>query len=294
MSDKNTTKEAFHKYNSNNIQLAKNLRNNATTPEKILWSYLQNSKLEGVKFRRQQPIGDYIVDFASPSAKIIIELDGGQHNEPKALSQDKIRDEYLMQQGFTVIRIWNNEVYNNIEGVVNYIRNIVNDPTRKSQIFTLPQGEGINATSPIKCEKNTHFDISDEEKLIYTDSAKLDNISMDKITNGQNPPLEGGSKSLISGWGEKLTDDFDCYFELNTADKVHEQFDFVCANILHFVLAEIMNDLKNIMKSGAIMSLSGILDEKKQMVLDAIEREKLEIVEEIKQDQWTSFVVKKP
>ena len=99
---------------------------------------------------------------------------------------------------------------------------------------------------------------------------------------------------MISGWGEKLTDDFDCYFELNTADKVHEQFDFVCANILHFVLAEIMNDLKNIMKSGAIMSLSGILDEKKQMVLDAIEREKLEIVEEIKQDQWTSFVVKKP
>ena len=95
---------------------------------------------------------------------------------------------------------------------------------------------------------------------------------------------------------ERLSDtkDFDCYFELNTADKVQEKFDFVCANILHFVLAEIMNDLKNIMKSGAIMSLSGILDEKKQMVLDAIERENLEIVEEIKQDQWTSFVVKKP
>ena len=95
---------------------------------------------------------------------------------------------------------------------------------------------------------------------------------------------------------ERLSDtkDFDCYFELNTADKVQKKFDFVCANILHFVLAEIMNDLKNIMKSGAIMSLSGILDEKKQMVLDAIERENLEIVEEIKQDQWTSFVVKKP
>lgn len=94
---------------------------------------------------------------------------------------------------------------------------------------------------------------------------------------------------------ERLSDtkDFDCYFELNTADKVQEKFDFVCANILHFVLAEIMNDLKNIMKSGAIMSLSGILEEKKQMVLDAIERENLEIVEEIKQDQWTSFVVKK-
>lgn len=89
------------------------------------------------------------------------------------------------------------------------------------------------------------------------------------------------------------TNDFDCYFELNTADKVQEQFDFVCANILHFVLAEIMNDLKNIMKIGAIVTLSGILDEKKQMVLDAIERENLEIIEEIKQDQWTSFVVKR-
>lgn len=92
---------------------------------------------------------------------------------------------------------------------------------------------------------------------------------------------------------KSYTEDFDCYFELNTADKVQEQFDFVCANILHFVLAEIMNDLKNIMKIGAIMSLSGILDEKKQMVLEAIERENLEIIEEIKQDQWTSFVVKR-
>ena len=62
---------------------------------------------------------------------------------------------------------------------------------------------------------------------------------------------------------------------------------------MHFVLAEIMGDLKNIMKDGALMSLSGILDEKKQMVLDAIEKENLQIVEEIKQDQWTSYVVKK-
>lgn len=82
-------------------------------------------------------------------------------------------------------------------------------------------------------------------------------------------------------------------FELGTADKVNDKFDFVVANILHFVLAEIMVDLKNIMKSGALMSLSGILDEKKQMVIEAYEKEGLELVEEIKQDQWTSFVVKK-
>ena len=82
-------------------------------------------------------------------------------------------------------------------------------------------------------------------------------------------------------------------FELNTADKIQEKFDFVCANILHNVLSEIMGDLKNIMKSGALMSLSGILDEKKPVVLEAIKRENLEIIEEIHQDQWTSFVVRK-
>lgn len=85
----------------------------------------------------------------------------------------------------------------------------------------------------------------------------------------------------------------DAIFELGTADKVNEKFDFVCANILHFVLAEIMGDLKNLMKKGAIMSLSGILDEKKQMVIDAYEKENLELVEEIHQAQWTSFVVKR-
>lgn len=85
----------------------------------------------------------------------------------------------------------------------------------------------------------------------------------------------------------------DAIFELGTADKVNEKFDFVCANILHFVLAEIMGDLKNLMKKGSIMSLSGILDEKKQMVIDAYEKENLELIEEIHQDQWTSFVVKR-
>ena len=85
----------------------------------------------------------------------------------------------------------------------------------------------------------------------------------------------------------------DAIFELGTADKVNEKFDFVCANILHFVLAEIMGDLKNLMKKGAIMSLSGILDEKKQMVIDAYEKENLELIEEIHKDQWTSFVVKR-
>ena len=80
-------------------------------------------------------------------------------------------------------------------------------------------------------------------------------------------------------------------FELNTADKITDKFDFVCANILHNVLSEIMGDLKNIMKPHSKMVLSGILDEKKQVVLDAIERKNLHIIETLHQDQWTAFVV---
>ena len=84
-----------------------------------------------------------------------------------------------------------------------------------------------------------------------------------------------------------------CTFELCTADKLTDKYDFVCANILHNVLAEIMGDLKNIMKDGGIMSLSGILQEKQPVVLEAIKREGLEIIDTITQDQWISFVVKK-
>lgn len=84
-----------------------------------------------------------------------------------------------------------------------------------------------------------------------------------------------------------------CDFELTTADKLTEKYDFICANILHNVLAEIMGDLKNLMNDNAKMSLSGILDDKKPVVLDAIKREGLKIIDTISQNQWISFVVQK-
>ena len=85
----------------------------------------------------------------------------------------------------------------------------------------------------------------------------------------------------------------DIKFELKTADLLTEKYDFVCANILHNVLAEIMGDLKNIMKSQAKMVLSGILDEKKPVVLEAIDKHGLKIIETIYQDQWVAFVVER-
>ena len=90
-----------------------------------------------------------------------------------------------------------------------------------------------------------------------------------------------------------LKNNVECKFELNTADKVSEKFDFVLANILHSVLAEIMGDLKNIMNDKAILVLSGILDEKKSVVIDAVKKFNLEMIEETHQDQWTALIVRK-
>ena len=85
----------------------------------------------------------------------------------------------------------------------------------------------------------------------------------------------------------------ECKFELNTANKLNEKYDFICANILHNVLAEIMPDLKKLMKDNAKLALSGILDEKKDVVLDAIKDNGLKIIDTISQDQWVSFIVTK-
>lgn len=84
-----------------------------------------------------------------------------------------------------------------------------------------------------------------------------------------------------------------CVFELNTADKLTDKYDFVLANILHNVLANIMGDLKTIMKDGAYMVLSGILDEKKKVVLEAVQKHGLELVEEMHQNQWVALIVRK-
>jgi very-short-patch-repair endonuclease len=98
--------------------LGRELRRQGTPSEKVLWQKLRNKQTAGVKFRRQQPFGNYIVDFVSFDKKLIIEIDGGQHNEDLIESQDEIRTAWLNSQGFQVIRFWNNEVIDNLEGVL--------------------------------------------------------------------------------------------------------------------------------------------------------------------------------
>ena len=91
------------------------LRKDLTPAEGKLWSRIRNDQL-GVNFRRQYAIGNYIPDFCSPKAKLIIELDGSQHLEQE--EYDTERTKYLESQGYKVIRFWNNDVMNNIEGVI--------------------------------------------------------------------------------------------------------------------------------------------------------------------------------
>ena len=99
--------------------LAKQLRTRCTDTERLLWRNLRTKQIKGFKFRRQQPIGKYIVDFVCFEKKIIIEVDGGQHAEKDV---DKERDQWLEKEGFKVLRFWNNEVLLNLMGVLEVIR----------------------------------------------------------------------------------------------------------------------------------------------------------------------------
>jgi very-short-patch-repair endonuclease len=98
-----------------NHSRAKALRNDPTDAERILWQHLRLRQLGRHKFRRQQPLGHYIVDFVCLENRLVIEVDGGQHNTQQ--SYDEKRDTWLEQRGFRVLRFWNNEVMQNIEAV---------------------------------------------------------------------------------------------------------------------------------------------------------------------------------
>ena len=100
--------------------LAKTLRKRSTDAELILWQRIKARRLEGIKFRRQQPIEDFIVDFLSFENRIIIELDGGQHVEDR--QKDRERDKLLTKAGFKVLRFWNNEIFENLDGVLERIQ----------------------------------------------------------------------------------------------------------------------------------------------------------------------------
>ena len=98
---------------------ARQLLRNPTDVEHLLWRHLRFWQLEGYKFRRQQPLGIYILDFVCLEKRLVIELDGGQHAEQT--NYDSARDAWLSEQGFSVLRFWNNDVLENVDGVIERI-----------------------------------------------------------------------------------------------------------------------------------------------------------------------------
>jgi very-short-patch-repair endonuclease len=132
-----------------------------TDSETTLWRHLRAHRLNGEKFRRQQPIGRYVVDFVHFGARLIVEADGGQHN---SAAVDEQRDTWLRAQGFTVMRFWNNEIMQNLAGVLETIMAAVGElsaqaaaPARARALAAAPsppplshegRGEQSNSNSP--------------------------------------------------------------------------------------------------------------------------------------------------
>ncbi|MCW2244120.1 endonuclease domain-containing protein [Azospirillum canadense] len=104
---------------------ARNLRNEPTDAEEALWRYLRGEQLGGHRFRRQHPIPPYIADFACIEAKLVIEVDGGQHADS---AYDAARDRHLRLHGWRVLRFWNNDVLSNPEGVATEILRALGGP----------------------------------------------------------------------------------------------------------------------------------------------------------------------
>ena len=117
------------------VDRARRLRQNQTDVEKKLWSLLRNRQLLGCKFRRQHPIGRYVVDFCCLEKKVVIELDGGQHAQQRTHDSERTLD--IENQGFRVFRFWNNQIIENPRGVFERIASVLNSP----HLNPLPDGE---------------------------------------------------------------------------------------------------------------------------------------------------------
>jgi very-short-patch-repair endonuclease len=130
------------------VKRARELRKTPTDAERKLWHYIRDKQIEGFRFRRQRPIGNYIVDFICLEAKLVVELDGGQHAEQQ--QYDAKRTDYLVAEGLLVWRYWNNEVMQNIEDVLEDIRAKLTQRTSQRTPSQPSPQEGKEPTVPVE------------------------------------------------------------------------------------------------------------------------------------------------
>ena len=128
-------------YNGKLKEHARRLRKNMTDTERFLWSRIRGKQLNGYQFYRQRPIGNFIVDFYCPAARLVIELDGGQHFEEEGKTRDMLRDDYLRGIGIKVLRFSDRDVFKNIEGVIEEILGNLPEPPNPPSIPPFVNGD---------------------------------------------------------------------------------------------------------------------------------------------------------
>jgi very-short-patch-repair endonuclease len=135
---------------------AKQLRQTMTRAETLLWRYLKANRIDGLGFRRQTPIRNYIADFVCLSAKLIVELDGESHDFEERQEADQARDAFFASEGFHVLRFTNEQVMSNLEGVVEVIRQAASSRASGSPpSLPLPQKGGGNGDVSASITQNT-------------------------------------------------------------------------------------------------------------------------------------------
>ena len=139
--------EVQRSYSRQTLQRAKALRQRQTDAEGLLWHYLRRKQLGGYKFRRQQPIGPYVADFACMSEKLLVELDGGQHAERAA--HDRRRTEFLESKGFRVLRFWNHEMFEDCFALLQRVyESLAHPPPRQAAPAATPPQGGSDVDVP--------------------------------------------------------------------------------------------------------------------------------------------------
>jgi very-short-patch-repair endonuclease len=115
---------------------ARSLRRDMTPQERILWSHLRDRRLNGAKFRKQMWLDGYIADFACPEARLVVEADGSQHAEK--IEYDTLRERAFDRLGWRTLRFWNNEINENLEGVLTIIANALPSPSHPASRAAFP------------------------------------------------------------------------------------------------------------------------------------------------------------
>ena len=123
------------------VEVARNLRKGQTTAEQLLWARLRNRRLEGAKFRRQYPIGRYVADFYCNDSNLAIELEGSIHQEQAQIEYDSVRLDALEGLGVWVLRLKNEEISGNLEGVLERIRAALANPNSPLSLWERGRGE---------------------------------------------------------------------------------------------------------------------------------------------------------